>query len=50
MEDLFWLMVSEVSVSGHLASFLWVCGEVEHQNREDIAEQSSSLNGSQEAE
>jgi hypothetical protein len=41
--DLFWFIVSEVSVHGYLVPLLWRC------NREYILEKSSSLHGGQES-
>jgi hypothetical protein len=37
-----WLTVSEVLVCGWLAPLLWACDEAEHQDGEDVVEQSCS--------
>jgi hypothetical protein len=48
-KSLFWSMVSEVLVHGHLASSLWIYGKAEHHGREYMVEQSCSPHGSQKA-
>jgi hypothetical protein len=49
-EELFWLMVLEIPVHGHLASLLWAWGEAETSWWKGMAEDSCFPHDSQEAE